>query len=196
MGHDVLERCQHVFLGLGAVGRDFPPCDEQIERERELVHGHVAVFAEGRIARRAGRLCNSRRELLGDLTPRHARPSVLDFDIRVQNLTGAWIGAAGADRERSRLVAHDPADRGMAGIRGAELRIVGLHLHLNRVLEAESFECLVPLENAGLDRFAIFFRDIAIKPVDDGDLWLGHLGVGILFLEPPAFYIIDFRERV
>src|SRR5712692_3257366 len=103
VGDYVFERCENVFLRLGAVGRDLSAGDEQIERERELIRRHLTVFAERRIALGARRLRNPRRELLGGRTPRHARPTVLNFDIRIENLTGPRIGTAWADRKRTRF---------------------------------------------------------------------------------------------
>ena len=93
---------------------------------------------------------------------------------------------AGADRaEHRRRIGH-PAHRGDAGLERVEVRIVGLDLHDDRLLEADGLEGTVPLQDAGADRLAVALGHAAVDPVDDRAHRLGQRGGRILLLEPPA----------
>ena len=82
----------------------------------------------------------------------------------------------------------------MVRVGGVEIGVVGLQFDPQRILEADLFEGLVPFEDAGLDRLTIFFRDVAVEPVDDRLFRLGQRGLRILFFQAPALDVIDLGE--
>ena len=90
------------------------------------------------------------------------------------------------DRAVRRLRARSPAHRRVADVGRVELGVVGLDLDVDRILEADALERLVPFEDALPDRLAVLHRDVAVEPVDDRLLRLGHRRGRILLLEAPA----------
>jgi len=82
--------------------------------------------------------------LLRSDPPRHARPSVLDLDVGIEDFAGPRIGTVWPDSEGAGFVTDDPSHRSMVRVGGAELGIVGLDLDANRILEPDFFEGLVP----------------------------------------------------
>ena len=74
----------------------------------------------------------------------------------------------------------------MARVERLEIGVVGLDFRLQRILEADLFEGLVPLEHAVDDGLSVLDGDVAVDPEHDRLLRFGQRRRGILFLEPPA----------
>ena len=111
---------------------------------------------------------------------------VLEHDVRAQNFTGARIGEARPVPAEGRDRRGCPAEDVVANVARVPLRIVRLHLNLDRVLEAGGFEALVPGEGAFLDDVAVLDRGRVLDPPHDRLHRLGKLGLRIFLDEPPA----------
>ena len=82
----------------------------------------------------------------------------------------------------------------MANIERIEIGVVRLDARLDRVLEADPLECLVPFQHAGNDRCTVLFRNVAVDPKDDRLLRVGKLRRRIFLFQPPALNVIDARR--
>ena len=184
-------------LGLGTVGVELAARLEHVGGIAQLLGGELAIGADpaahqhgpllGRGVAAAERVVHAAgREDLRARRADIARRQAFDADGGVENLAAARIDVTRADRAEGRRGIRHPADRGAAEIERVEIGVVGLHLDMDGVLEADLLEGLVPLEHAGRDRRAVLERHRAVDPVDDRLDRLGERRVGILLLEPPA----------
>src|SRR5437867_12435180 len=118
----------------------------------------------------------------------------VDADVGVKDLTAARVDLARTDAAEQGPRGRHPADRGMARIERVPVGVVRLDLGLYRILEADLFECLVPFQDAVDDRLAILFGNVAVEPVHDRLLRLGHLRRRILLFQAPAMDIVHARR--
>ena len=89
------------------------------------------------------------------------------------------------DGTESRRGVRHPAHR-CARIQRVEICVVGPHLDLDRVLETDALEGLVPLQDAGRDGVAVLQRNCRVEPVDERLDGLGNCGRRVLHFQPPA----------
>ena len=124
------------------------------ERHREgLVLGRLdGVRAIRRIAEEQWR-ASGRSGMLSAPRLLKARKLVASMPMSASRISpergSTTVGPMAANPLRAR---RHPADRGMADVRGVELRVVGLDLDPDRVLVADALERLVPFEHAVADR--------------------------------------------
>jgi hypothetical protein len=194
---------EHEALRLRAAGIEIAARLEHVERIGHLVAGHVGVVAGawiGPALRQVGGDLHHAvpvgtvGEHLGPDRPARSRVEALDRDVGIEDLAATRVDVARAGRaEGGRRVGH-PAHRRDADVERVEVGIVRLDPRLDRVLEADALERLVPLEDAGRDRVAVLQRDRAVEPVDDRLDRLRQLGRRVLLLEPPALDVAHGRR--
>ena len=99
----------------------------------------------------------------------------VDADVGVEDLAGARVDLRRADRaERRRRAVVIQRTDAWRDVERVEVGVVGLDLDLDRVLEADALERLVPLEDAGAHGVAVVLRDVAVEPEHDRLLRLGQ----------------------
>ena len=178
--HDgVLDDGLHEGFGLGAVRGQVAAGFQQVERKAHFGRGLGRVLAGGKAPRRPerrhrpgralcrGTLLAAQPRVLHHEPPRAACEHVAHADVSVQDLARAGVGVRRADG-KAHVGAEEPADRRMPAIHAVPGGIVGLLPHDDGVLEAQTFERLVPLQHAGLHGTAVAQRDVLVEPVDDG----------------------------
>ncbi len=157
---DVLEVGQHERLGLRAVGVELAARLQQVEARsrapasrirRSQAHAIRGVATNAGSAA-GGRICSTRIERAAAQTRR------IDADVGVEDLAGARIDLARADGAERRpcasVIQRIDAWRASSVSKSASS---GWIFDLQRVLEADLLERLVPLEHAVGDRLSRYF---------------------------------------
>ena len=193
-------------LGLGAVHVHAVTQGQQVQREAELggLVGHIGAGLLGQrhaaaLAHPAGRLglvvvvvLVEADHVVRREAARTAAKDVAHADVGVEDFAGARVTVARADGKAD-VRPGEPADGRMRRVHVVPVGIVGLLLGLNRVLEADLLEGLVPLQDAGLDRLAVLGGDVLVHPVDDGLHRLGQRRARVLLLQAPAGHQVHAR---
>src|SRR6185295_14392624 len=82
-----------------------------------------------------------------------------------------------------------PTSRAVTTISWIPIRIIGLYLHLNRVLKSDFFECFIPHEYAVANCVAILHRNRILQPINDRLFWRRQRRRRILFLQVPTINV-------
>src|SRR6185295_17270100 len=82
-----------------------------------------------------------------------------------------------------------PTSRAVTTISWIPIRIIGLYLHLNRVLKSDFFECFIPHEYAVANCVAILHRNRILQPINDRLFWSRQRRGRILFLQVPTIHV-------
>ena len=172
------------------VGAAAEVAQERVDRERSE-RGRPAGERPQQGGRRGGGLRagagqgGHRRDQLLVLAADAAQHVGAEADVGVEDLTGVRIDARRALREAG-VRRHDPAQRRVAHVGRVPVRIVGLLLDDDGVLEADRLERRIPVFDAAADRVAVRPRDGVLQVEDDRLLGLGEQRRRVLLLEMPA----------
>ena len=132
--------------------------------------------------------------LLNDETARTAPEHIAHRNVGVQNFTGAWIAVIRATC-KTHIGTDEPANGGVTRIQVVPISILRLLPGLHRVLEANLFERLVPLQDASGDGSPVLQRNVLVEPIHDGLFGLGHRGCWVFLLQTPAVHVMQARVR-